>query len=49
MRRQQEVQHKMHNGINKIHIDNEKNYFYVNLVKQDTGEVNSLIIEKENK
>ncbi|MDQ3634163.1 MAG: hypothetical protein M3405_06585 [Acidobacteriota bacterium] len=40
---------KMHNGINKIHIDNEKNDFYVNLVKQDTGEVNSLIIEKENK
>lgn len=40
---------KQHRGFNKIHLEGKKSDFYVNPVKQDTGEVHSLVIEREPK
>lgn len=40
---------KNRGGVNKIFIESKKSDYYVTLVKEDTGEVHSLIIERELK
>ena len=40
---------KQQGELNKIYFEGKKSNFYVNLIKQDTGEVHSLVIERELK